>query len=108
MNVTFKNHNQPDSLEPRIPTVDRFREEATMTIAHSVMSLSFGRKGSRHSAAESTRASAEAATRPLPDGMICTPWEGLYLPAAEADTSEEVIVPSPELERFLTSLFSGE
>lgn len=79
-----------------------------MTIAHSVLSFSFGRSGTRHSATESARHAAEPADRPMPNGMTCTPWEGLYLPATESECSSEAIAPSPELERFLTSLFCGE
>jgi hypothetical protein len=108
LNVVFKTITSPESLEHRFPTVDRFREEATMTTAHSVPSLSFGRKGSRHSPSESAWRQAEPSSRMSPSEMTCTPWEGLYIPSAGADSSLEETIPNPELERFLMSLMSGE
>lgn len=108
MNVVFILFTQPEWLGQRFHTVDRFREEATMTIAHSVLSLSFGRKGSRRSASESVWLPAEPSTHLPPADMTCMPWEGLYLSTAEADNSHEETIPNPELERFLLSLMSGE
>ena len=40
--------------------------------------------------------------------MTCSPWEGLYFPTAESESSEGATVPNPELERFLASLMFGE
>ena len=79
-----------------------------MTIAHSVLSISFGRKGNRTSATEQTQRSAAPATCEAPSGMTCSPWEGLYFPTGESETREEATVPNPELERFLSSLMFGE
>ena len=79
-----------------------------MTIAHSVLSISFGRNGSRTSATGQAQRSAAPASCEAPDGMTCSPWEGLYFPTAESESSEGATVANPELERFLASLMFGE
>ncbi|MDQ1594378.1 MAG: hypothetical protein QOH40_934 [Arthrobacter pascens] len=79
-----------------------------MTIAHSVPSISFGRKGSRTSATQQARHSGEPSAHEAPGGLTCSPWEGLYLHTGESESSEEANLPNPELERFLSSLMFGE
>lgn len=78
-----------------------------MTIAHSVLSLSFRRNGCNRAAAAGRPAAATAACA-APAGLTCAPWEGLYLDSVEADNLQEAPVPNPELERFLNSLMFGE
>jgi hypothetical protein len=79
-----------------------------MTITHSVLSISFGRNGSRTSATQQAQYSAAPASCEPPGGMTCSPWEGLYFATAESESSDEATVPNPELERFLASLMFGE
>ena len=65
-----------------------------MTIAHSVLSISFGRKAGRTSASRAGPASAAPATCEAPGGMTCSPWEGLYLHTAESEKREEATAPT--------------
>jgi hypothetical protein len=78
-----------------------------MTIAHSVLSVSFGRTV-RRPAAEQIHHPAVAPAAPSLAGMTCSPWEGLYVEGVESESIGEAAAPNPELERFLSSLFSGE
>lgn len=77
-----------------------------MTIAHSVLSVSFGGKV-RPPAAEQIHDAAAASAAPSLAGMTCSPWEGLYVEGMESQSVVEVAAPNPELERFLSSLFPG-
>ena len=79
-----------------------------MTITQSVLSISFGRNGSRTTATEQAQRSAAPASYELRGGMTCSPWEGLYVPTAESQSSEAATVPNAELEHFLASLMFGE
>ena len=90
---------------PDVPR-ESFREEASMTIAHSVLSVSFGRKV-RCPAAEQIHDAAAVPAAPSPTGMTCSPWEGLYVEGVESQSVVEAAAPNPELERFLSSLFPG-
>jgi hypothetical protein len=78
------------------------------TIAHSVLSLSFGRHGRRSLADAAMRPSSNLLQSTVSEGMTCEPWEGLYLHDAEVELLQEAPVHNPELERFLFSLMSGE
>jgi hypothetical protein len=78
-----------------------------MTTAHSALSLSFGRKR-RPSPTEYAQRPAETLTCESTHGMTCWPWEGLYFPTPEPVSNPEAEVFNPELERFLSSIMSGE
>ena len=77
-----------------------------MTIAHSVPSVSFGRKV-RRPVGEQNHHAAVAPAAPSLAGMTCSPWEGLYLEIVESERVVEAPAPNPEMERFLSSLFPG-
>jgi hypothetical protein len=69
-----------------------------MTLTKKLLSLSFDRRDDRPAPGTCGPSS----------GITCAPWEGLYLPHEEAVVNHEASVTDQELERFLSSLTSGE
>lgn len=70
-----------------------------MAIDHSVLSVSFG-QGMPHRASEQSQHTAVT--------PAVFPSEGLYVEGVESERVVQTAAPNPELERFLSSLFSGE
>jgi hypothetical protein len=103
MNITF------------IRSLDRFREEAVMTIAHRTLSSAFW--GARVvQTPDAHRSRTQETGHSLPQSHIpsepltCAPWEGLYMePTETSEPSAEAAFPTAaELDRFLASLMYGE
>lgn len=79
-----------------------------MTIAQSLESISFRRHGSKLSAMEPAQRTAEPPVYALPNGITCSPWEGLYFPVEELASSNQSAGTNPHVERFPMNLMSGE